>query len=70
MAGVGASGTGGNGSVCEVIRATADPQVPDMMIALDRSGSMTQGGRWAPSVSALKRVLKSERRYLHLNRMA
>jgi hypothetical protein len=61
----GMSGTGGfaavgggpdpNG-VCEVIRADADPQVPDMMIVLDRSGSMTEGRRWTPSVSALKRV--------------
>jgi hypothetical protein len=61
----GASGVGGFAAVggasdpsgvCEIIRADADPQVPDMMIVLDRSGSMTEGGRWTPSVSALKRV--------------
>jgi len=52
----GAAGTSGLSGVCEVIRATADPQVPDMLIVLDRSGSMTEGGRWNPSVSALKRV--------------
>ena len=52
----GAAGTGNPSGVCEVIRATADPQVPDMMIVLDRSGSMTQGGRWVPSVSAIKSV--------------
>jgi hypothetical protein len=52
----GAAGTGSPTGVCEVIRATADPQVPDMMIVLDRSGSMTQGGRWMPSVSAIKSV--------------
>lgn len=61
----GASGLGGLGGVggindpsgvCEIIRADADPQVPDMMIVLDRSGSMTEGRRWVPSVSALKRV--------------
>ena len=51
----GAAGTNPSG-VCEVIRATADPQVPDMMIVLDRSGSMTEGGRWQPSVSAIKSV--------------
>jgi hypothetical protein len=53
------SGTGGGNDpsgVCEIIRANADPTVPDMMIVLDRSGSMTEGGRWTPSVSALKRV--------------
>jgi hypothetical protein len=63
----GASGAGGLAAVgggndpsgvCEIIRADADPQVPDMMIVLDRSGSMTEGGRWTPSVSALKRVTR------------
>src|SRR5689334_10715584 len=42
--------------VCESIRITADPQIPDMLIVLDRSGSMTEGGRWTPSVSALRNV--------------
>jgi hypothetical protein len=46
-----------NGSdVCEVVHLTADPQTPDMMIVLDRSGSMTDGGRWNPSVSAVRRI--------------
>lgn len=55
--GLGATGGGNDPSgVCEIIRANADPQVPDMMIVLDRSGSMTEGRRWQPSVSALKRV--------------
>jgi hypothetical protein len=52
----GLAGTGNPTGVCEVIRATADPQVPDMLIVLDRSGSMTMGGRWTPSVSAIKTV--------------
>ncbi len=43
-------------SVCEVVHLTADPQTPDMMIVLDRSGSMSEGGRWQPSVSAVRRV--------------
>ena len=43
-------------SVCEVVHLTADPQTPDMMIVLDRSGSMQEGGRWNPSVSAVRRV--------------
>lgn len=42
--------------VCEVVHLTADPQTPDMMIVLDRSGSMTEGGRWQPSVSAVRRI--------------
>lgn len=42
--------------LCEVVQLVADPVVPDMMIVLDRSGSMTEGGRWAPSVSAVRRV--------------
>lgn len=55
----GAAGAGGIGDpsgVCEVIRAAADPTVPDMLIVLDRSGSMTMGRRWMPSVSAIKSV--------------
>lgn len=58
----GASGLGGFGGgpnddgVCEEIIANADPQTPDMMIVLDRSGSMTDGGRWVPSVNAVRLV--------------
>jgi len=51
-----AMGAAGNSNICEVIHVTASPQVPDMMIVLDRSGSMGEGGRWMPSVSALRRV--------------
>jgi hypothetical protein len=42
--------------LCEVVQLVADPVVPDMMIVLDRSGSMTEGGRWQPSVSAVRKV--------------
>lgn len=42
--------------VCEIVRLNADPQVPDMMIVLDRSGSMDDEERWVPSVSAVRRV--------------
>src|SRR5690349_4009166 len=57
--GMGLAGSSGDPSgVCEVIRANADPQIPDMMIVLDRSGSMTEGGRWRPSVSAIKSVIQ------------
>lgn len=45
--------------VCETIRASADPQIPNMMIVLDRSGSMTEGGRWVPSVSAIRNVTQA-----------
>lgn len=48
-------GTGGDG-VCEVVHLVTDPQVPDMMIVLDRSGSMQEGGRWQPSVSAVRKI--------------
>jgi hypothetical protein len=64
LAGSGSTPTGGAipvnptkpDDVCEVVHLTADPQTPDMMIVLDRSGSMTDGGRWTPSVSAVRRV--------------
>lgn len=48
-------GTGGD-SVCEVVQLVTNPQVPDMMIVLDRSGSMEEGGRWQPSVSAVRKL--------------
>jgi Mg-chelatase subunit ChlD len=41
---------------CEVVQLTAAPLVPDMMIVLDRSGSMDSGGRWLPSVAAIQRI--------------
>lgn len=48
-------GQGGDG-VCEVVHLVTNPQVPDMMIVLDRSGSMEDGGRWQPSVSAVRKI--------------
>jgi Mg-chelatase subunit ChlD len=42
--------------ICEAVHVNANPATPDMLIVLDRSGSMTEGGRWMPSVSALRRV--------------
>lgn len=48
--------TRGGPSVCEVVQLGTDPQTPDMMIVLDRSGSMQEAGRWQPSVSAVRRV--------------
>ena len=54
------AGTGGGmlppSNICEVVHVNANPATPDMLIVLDRSGSMTEGGRWMPSVSALRRV--------------
>lgn len=60
------AGRGGGGStmmppvtkpeVCEVVHLSADPTTPDMMIVLDRSGSMQDAGRWMPSVSAVRSV--------------
>src|SRR5262245_26062200 len=42
--------------VCQVVQLVASPYVPDMMIVLDRSSSMEEGGRWRPSVSAVRRL--------------
>jgi len=65
------NGTGGTGATaggnstgidddgkCEEFVAQAKPTTPDMLIVLDRSGSMKRDGtnRWDPSVSALKAV--------------
>jgi hypothetical protein len=52
------SGGGGNGtpSVCDGFTVNAAPTTPDMLIVLDRSGSMKRQGvnRWDPSVSAVR----------------
>jgi hypothetical protein len=60
MTPVGGAAGGGTmrppGDICEAVHVSANPATPDMMIVLDRSGSMTQGGRWMPSVSALRGV--------------
>lgn len=42
--------------LCEVVQLTANPQLPDMMIVLDRSASMKEGGRWQPSVAAVRKI--------------
>src|SRR5689334_1011788 len=33
---------------CEVVHLTANPTTPDVLIVLDRSGSMDREGRWTP----------------------
>lgn len=43
-------------NTCEIAELKADPQIPEMMIVLDRSGSMEDAGRWMPSASAVKRI--------------
>ncbi len=58
----GAPNTGGtaNGGtngpeICEEVTVRADKVIPDILIVLDKSGSMVDGvDRWAPSVAALK----------------
>lgn len=42
--------------VCEEQVVRADPVTPDMLIVLDRSGSMQQEGRWTPSQNAVKSI--------------
>jgi hypothetical protein len=55
------SNNNGNGGVCEVRSVDSGRVPPDMLIVLDRSGSMKNGGvnRWDPSVSALKMITSS-----------
>ena len=40
---------------CEVVQLVAQPVIPEMMIVLDRSGSMREK-RWTPSVKAVQRL--------------
>lgn len=51
----GASGGNNGPEICEEITVRADKVIPDILIVLDKSGSMVDGvDRWAPSVAALK----------------
>jgi hypothetical protein len=49
-------GAGADGGVCSSNTVQTERVSPDMLIVLDRSLSMEQGGRWAPSVSGLKAI--------------
>jgi len=40
---------------CEKFSVPARANAPDILIVLDRSGSMISGGRWQPSVNAIKK---------------
>jgi hypothetical protein len=42
--------------LCEVVHLTASPSTPDVLIVLDRSGSMEREGRWMPSVAAVRTI--------------
>jgi hypothetical protein len=43
--------------LCEVVRLNASPSTPDMLIVLDRSGSMQVEGRWMPSANAVRSIV-------------
>jgi hypothetical protein len=49
---------------CEVVQLVAQPVVPEMMIVLDRSGSMKEK-RWMPSVSAVRRITNDLQAKIH-----
>jgi hypothetical protein len=58
------SSTPGSDS-CEVLQLVTEPVIPEMMIVLDRSGSMTEGGRWVPSVAAVRSVTEQLQTKIH-----
>jgi len=53
------------GDSCEVLQLVTEPVIPEMMIVLDRSGSMTEGGRWVPSVAAVRSVTTQLQSKIH-----
>lgn len=57
-AGNSGAGSGGSPNVCQQFTVSATPTTPDMLIVLDRSGSMKRDNvnRWDPSVSAVRAV--------------
>lgn len=57
---LGADGSG----TCDVVQLVAKPVIPEMMIVLDRSGSMADK-RWKPSVSAVRSLTNSLQARIH-----
>lgn len=48
---------GGNGDKCDELFVRATPAIPDMLIVMDKSASMTEpDDRWGPSVSAIETI--------------
>jgi hypothetical protein len=70
-------GTSGNSDnpICGSLIVRARPVAPDMLIVLDRSGSMTprfnatMTDRWNPSVAALKQVTEELQHVIHFGLM-
>src|SRR5688500_1262852 len=54
--GDGAGDGDGQDGICEEVGVRADQTTPDMLIVLDRSGSMGEEGRWEPSRAAVVSV--------------
>ena len=55
----------GTASTCQVVQLVAEPIIPDMLIVLDRSGSMGESGRWEPSVSAVRSLTTQLQSKIH-----
>lgn len=49
---------------CEVVQLVAQPVIPEMLIVLDRSGSMREK-RWVPSVSAVRSLTTELQSKIH-----
>ncbi|WP_437971034.1 vWA domain-containing protein [Sorangium sp. So ce260] len=56
---VGNGGNGGAGGGCQQLDITFEPQIPTVMIVVDRSGSMYDSGYWAPLQTAVLNVVES-----------
>jgi Mg-chelatase subunit ChlD len=48
---------GSQSDQCDVVHLHTAPSTPDMLIVLDRSGSMGEEGRWQPSVAAVQSIV-------------
>ena len=51
--------SGAQDGPCDVVHLNASPSTPDMLIVLDRSGSMGEEGRWMPSAAAVRGIVES-----------
>ncbi|MCA9601598.1 MAG: VWA domain-containing protein [Myxococcales bacterium] len=56
-AGGGNNNGNGNGNTCEEINVAASRGIPNVLIVLDKSGSMNDGNRWTQAVPAVNNVV-------------
>lgn len=59
-AGIDSGADSATGSACAVVKRTGEPAPLDMYLMLDKTGSMTEGGRWTAVTNAIRSFVDSD----------